>query len=154
MESSVESQLAQIERDRIAVYLKRSKQHWWYLPVVATATALMFASYDLESRALGVALVLVYAVAMGALAGMQLRSGGATPRLSSMPREFVAPLVTYIVVLVLAMIAAWYFAARTELTHTMAGVGVGIVMWLGGWITYRVTESRADRLAAELDIER
>lgn len=148
-ERSAESQLSEVERETVSLYVAQSRLPRWYLPFMGSSMALMLASLDLEHRFLTILIVLTYVGAIGYVHQTLDASRGLVPRFRGMPGRLLRPILVYIGIVALALAVGSYLAVTTGIDRgfTIVGLVVGLLMWIGGWITYQIFAARAHRLA-------
>jgi len=155
-ESSARSQLEQMERDRLSVYVARSKVPWWYLPALGIGTGLMLASYELAHPLMTVVVVLAYVAGVGGMVRVMLDEVGILPKFRGMPASLLRPLTVFFAVALVVVfggaVGALFFEAPWG--YLELGVVACVVLWGGGRLALRVHEARAQRLADEMGIER
>lgn len=153
---SAKAQVEAMERERLAVYVSRSRVPRWYFPFLGIATGVMVASNDLGNPFLTVAVVLLYSGSIGFAVGTMVSEAGVVVRLRGMPAVLLRPLLVFMavagVVLVGGMLVTLF--ADVPWSFTALGVAAGLVVWLGGWLTLHVYDSRATRLADAAGVER
>jgi hypothetical protein len=138
MESELrpEEELAVAERAAVAPWIDYAPTPWWYAPTAGLlAGALVLLPGERQSLhpvAFVAAVVLVVLLA-GAWIGAAASRQGAVPRLRQAPAEFVPAIRAYFVgyALLVATVAALYFAVDSRLGAVAASVGV-----VGGLLRY------------------
>lgn len=154
--SEAEVQLSEMERDRLAVYVTSSPLPSWYWPFLGISTGLLLASIDLGRPLVTVLVVFLYSAGVGFALARVIQAGGVAPRLRGMPASLRRPLVFYMVasaaIMLPGVVLAWTSDAPWSFT-ALGGVAA-VLIWVGGPLTARAYDARAERLAEAAGIPR
>lgn len=156
--SSAEVTGSIIERERVAVYLRAGPPlPAWYWPFFGIGTGVLLASNDLGHPWVPLVIAVVFALLTGAVVAGATARQGMVPRLREMPPVIRRPLYGFMLSAAVLIVGGGFVLAvvlTVPFGFTILGSLAAILVGAGGWLTSRISESRARCLGESYGIER